>query len=347
MGAIMETWVITGGAGFIGSSFIKFAQTKLKLNHISPKIFIYDNFSAFTFEEYQRFNDIFLTKIVDNTDAELKPNEVGILVGDIINYEEMKSKILSADRILHLAANTGVQLSIQDSFKDCNSNIIGTLNCLQLARGLKTKKLIHASSAAPLGTSTDFPYNENSRPKPVSPYGVSKLAGENYVRVYNELYGMGTVSLRFSNVYGEGCYHKNSVVSKMAKDALKSGIIHVNGDGNQTRDMISTGLLNEMIGKVLLHDKGQIPPLFQLGTGIETSIMSVAQKIQNIIWNICGKEVTIQHGPDLVGDVRRSCSDISRFKNEMFVPDMAKYETELEQTVNYIRELWDVGLLDG
>ena len=163
----------------------------------------------------------FTPRIVSSTDERLRAFEVGIICGDVTSLDLLKQKVTRADYILHLAANTGVQNSLASPINDCQTNIIGTLNLLELSRSLDVDTFAHASSAAPLGASTLLPHTEKSLPIPVSPYGVSKLAGEGYVSVYRTTFNLNAVSLRFSNVYGEGCFHKTSVVSKMAEVCLR------------------------------------------------------------------------------------------------------------------------------
>ena len=204
---------------------------------------------------------------------------------------------------------------------------------------------IHASSESPLGSSEDFPYNERSLPRPVSQYGVSKLSGEAYVNVYSNTLGLPGISLRFSNVYGSGCFNKGSVVSKMTQDALKFNKILVFGDGRQTRDMLPIDLLNKMIFEVLTATQVPQGLILQLGTGVETTMVYLAQVIQERLRSKYSIPVEILHKDALPGDVRRGLSDITLFEETFFIPNMDQYGYALNETIDYIFDLKESGLI--
>lgn len=340
----METWLVTGGAGYIGTSLIEYILSQENHSEPLPRVFIYDNFSAFSMSTYFDQKKKFSPIIVENTSSPLEKNQVGIIEGDIIDCDKLNSTILHADRIIHLAANTGVQPSLKDPASDCKTNILGTLYLLELARKLHTKRFIHASSSAPMGDSKELPYNEKSLPAPLSPYGASKLAGESYVSVYQKTFGVSAASLRFSNIYGVGCHHKGSVVAQMTKDALQNGKIQINGNGSQTRDMLPIELLNKMIYEVLIAPEHKLQTsLFQLGTGRERTVTSIANEIIVLLKERFNKNIDIVYNDALSGDVMKNYSDIQAFSSQFFKPCLDDYKDTLSDTIDYIYHLKENG----
>ena len=226
-------WLITGGCGFIGSSLI----AHLLKENSEIKVRVLDNLSVGTKEDLSEVCDF---AEVDASKADLlsyQPPCVELVVGDIRDYETCLASCIGAEIIVHLAANTGVGPSVENPRADMESNIIGTFNMLEAARQNTIKRFVFASSGAPIGE-VDPPIHEEKSPKPVSPYGASKLSGEGYCSAYYRSFGITTVSLRFGNVYGPRSKHKNSVIAKFFKKALNGETLEVYGDGNQTRDFI-------------------------------------------------------------------------------------------------------------
>ena len=188
--------------------------------------------------------------------------------------------------VVHLAAQTGVPGSLQDPFHDCRTNVLGTLNLLEAARLRQAEaghpiRFVFASSNAPLGKQPP-PATEDKAPLPISPYGASKLAGEGYCLAYNGSWGLGTVVLRFANLYGPYSAHKNSVVAKFIKDIAAGGQITIHGDGQQTRDFIYVGDLCRAIQLALESEIGG--EVFQIATGVETSIAELADAVEVTMW---------------------------------------------------------------
>ena len=141
------------------------------------------------------------------------------------------------DVVIHLAANTKITKSLKKPMYDFNVNLKGTLNLLEASNLNKVKRFVFASSAA-IGGEIKPPINEKIIPKPISPYGASKLGGEAYCSTFFQTYDLETVILRFGNVYGPGSLKKTSVVAKFIRNMLANEEIFIFGDGNQTRDYI-------------------------------------------------------------------------------------------------------------
>ena len=244
---------------------------------------------------------------------------VDFIRGDILDRVAVSEAVIGHIGVVHLAAQTGVPGSLFDPRKDCETNVIGTLNLLEACRNERAKvgdgangghshcrRFIFASSNAPLGRQAP-PATEDKAPLPISPYGASKLAGEAYCLAYHGSWGLETVALRFGNVYGPFSAHKNSVVAKFAKDILGQGPITLDGDGEQTRDFIYVGDLCRAV--VLALESRVSGEVFQIATGIETSIRTLAGLLQQIADD---ENLHISNGPARQGDIRRNYSSIEK-----------------------------------
>ena len=246
------TILVTGGAGFIGSGLVPM------LLNAGYRVRVLDNLSS------------------GSADA-LAAYDVELVTGDIRDAQTVDRAVRGVDGIVHLAAHTNVIDSIQDPVMDYAVNVGGTLNLLMAAREHKVARFVFASSNAPIGENTP-PIDEEKPARPLSPYGASKLAGEGYCSAFHGSYGLGTVILRFANVYGPRSTHKGSVVAKFIKDAMSTGTLTIYGDGEQTRDFIHVDDLARAIIAGLESDCGG--ETFQIATGSETRIIDLAHSIQ-------------------------------------------------------------------
>ena len=225
-----KNWLITGGCGFIGVNLVdKLLQKIPQIN-----IRILDNLSVGTREDLKEVCEY---HEISSHDIKGSPKGVELLVGDIRNYEVCLKACEGIQVVVHLAASTGVPQSIENPRRDMEMNVIGTFNMLEASRHQGVEKFIFASSGAPLGE-VEPPIHEEIAPKPVSPYGASKLAGEAYCSAYYRTFGLKTIVLRFGNVYGPRSKHKSSVIAKFFKRALAGEPLEIYGDGNQTHDFI-------------------------------------------------------------------------------------------------------------
>ena len=233
-------WLITGGCGFIGLNLIR-----ILLDDEKNQIRVIDNLSESNksdLKNISNFKEISKDKI-PNFDQDIQ-----FIEGDICDPLLAISVSKNTDIIVNLAANTGVQPSIENPRKDCEVNIIGTLNYLEAARVNKVKKFILSSSSAAVGQKIP-PINEEMPAKPLSPYGASKLAGEAYCSAYFTSFLVDTVVLRFGNVYGPGSIYKESVIAKFIKKIIKNEVIEIYGDGEQTRDFI---YIDDLVSAIIL-----------------------------------------------------------------------------------------------
>jgi UDP-glucose 4-epimerase len=318
-------WLITGGCGFIGTNLIAHVLER----HPGSNVRVLDNLSVGTREdlaEVTRFRETSAAAITGG------PRGVELVVGDIRDYETCLQSALGVEAIVHLAANTGVAPSVEDPRLDMECNVIGTFNMLEAARVRGARGFVFASSGAPVGE-VEPPIHEEKAPKPVSPYGASKLAGEGYCSAYWRTFGLKTVSLRFGNVYGPRSKNKQSVVARFMRRALTGKPLEIYGDGNQTRDFI---YINDLIQAILLalrlESGGEV---FQIATYAETTINKLVHMITCIIKSETGMEISILNAKPRLGDVKRNYSDISKARMVLGYDPQYTLEVGLHATLQY------------
>jgi UDP-glucose 4-epimerase len=304
--------LVTGGAGFVG---VNLAPVLASLGYQTRCL---DNFSVGRLDDAKRAG---YDEIVE---------------ADILDPVATADAALDCDRVVHLAAQCGVPASIADPVTDAEVNVRGTLNVLIAARDAGAGGFVFASSNAPLGEITP-PAHEQIVPRPTSPYGASKLAGEAYCSAFARSYGLPTVALRFSNVYGPFSYHKGSVVAALAKQALDGEPLTVYGDGSQTRDFVFVEDLCRGIGSAVADrgdasDRGRSTVL-HLGSGVETTVLEVAGMIATRFGG-----VPIDHQPARAGDVPRSGADISAARRQLDFAPSTTLDQGLDRTVAWFRE---------
>lgn len=329
-----RSWLITGGCGFIGTNLIH----KLLREEQDCRIRVLDNLSVGTRQdlgEVCKYTELKAAAALNAADPSSSRNGVQLIPGDIKDADTCARCCEGVDTIVHLAANTGVAPSVENPLADMQANIIGTFNMLEAARKHKVTGFIFASSGAPIGE-TEPPIHEEKAPRPVSPYGASKLAGEGYCSAYYRTFGVKTVSLRFGNVYGPGSVHKNSVVAKFIKNALAGETLEVYGDGGQTRDFI---YISDLLDAILLSAATEVGgEVFQIATYRETTVNEIAAAIGSIVEQRTGKKVTLIHGESRLGDVRRNYSDISKAQQVLGFSPKYDLDRGLQETLNYFIE---------
>jgi len=343
--------LITGGCGFIGVNLIDY------LLKTSPKVKIrvLDNLSVGTREDLAEVCKFVELDVSHLTSHNSPSPYVELVIGDIRDFDTCLKCCQGIDVVVHLAANTGVAPSVENPKSDMEVNVIGTFNILEASRQNKIEKFIFASSGAPLGE-VNPPIHEEIAPKPVSPYGASKLAAEAYCSAYYRTFGLKTISLRFGNVYGPRSKHKSSVVAKFFKRALSGEPLEVYGDGNQTRDFI---YIDDLIQAIILaintpsatSHVSQLTPhtshltshgpwgeVFQIATHRETTVNEIAAKIKEIVESSLDKNVKIVHTSPRIGDVRRNYSDISKAKRILGYEPKYDLDKGLKATFEYFKD---------
>jgi UDP-glucose 4-epimerase len=226
-----------------------------------------------------------------------------------LDKADVKKALESVDVVFHLAAIVSVDFSVKDPLLVNEVNVGGTLNVLRESLKTGVKRFVYASSCAVYGEPANLPINEEQPTKPMSPYGVSKLAAEHYCRVFYEVYGFESVCLRFFNVYGSrqvvGPY--SGVIMKFI-DTLKRGeepIIY--GDGEQTRDFVFVG---DVVDACLrgMRCKNCVGEMINVGSGVETTVNRLADVLIELFGS---RDVKPVYAEPKAGDIRRSCADLS------------------------------------
>jgi len=301
--------VITGGAGFIGSHLAE----ELAENN---EVVVIDNLSTGKLENIKH--------LIDNKKIVFKK-------GDIRDLDFLKEEFKGVDYVFHQAAIVSVPFSVEDPILTNEVNVNGTLNVLIAARDCGVKKVIYASSCAVYGDNPNLPLKEDMLPMPLSPYAVTKLAGEYYCQVFTEVYGLPTISLRYFNVYGprqDANSDYAAVIPKFIKRVLEDKPPIIYGDGKQTRDFI---FVKDVVKANIMAAKSNATGVFNIASGKQVSINELA----NLIIEIMGKDFEPIHQRPRPGDIRHSIADISKAKEKLnFQPEYSLKEG-LEKTVRW------------
>ena len=323
------SWLITGGCGFIGLRLIE-----RLLNSTTDKIYIIDNQNVGTFEDLLSLKCN--PRILSKDDFDLGEKRIGFLDCDIRDQGSYSGLLKNVTTVIHLAANTGVQPSLDDPKYDFDVNISGTISLLEACRTARLDKFIFASSGAPLGDQ-EPPLHEGLAPRPTSPYGASKLAGEGYCSAYYHSFGINTLALRFGNVYGPGSFKKSSIVAKFLKSALEQRTFEVYGDGEQTRDYIYVEDLVDALLAAARSDT-QAGEVFQIATSKETSVNEIIELLSVIFRSRQLPEPTIKYGSKRIGDMPKNFSNTTKAYRALGWKAKTELNIGLTKTVSYFME---------
>ena len=300
--------LVTGGAGFIGSHLVRHLLAK------GEKVTALDNLS---------------TGLAENLPPEAEFIEMDIL-------DERLKKVVAAgafDAIVHLAAQTMVDISVKDPLFDARENLLGTVHVLEAARAANVKRIVFASTAAAYGDvkEDDLPVREAQPTEPMSFYGLSKLSVEKYLAMYHQLYGLEYVVLRFANVYGErqGDGGEGGVISIFAKAMAEGRDITIYGDGEQTRDFVYAGDIAEGILAALRTE--EVNAAYNLSTQTETSL----RELVSLLAEICGREIVPKYGPERDGDIYKSMLSNSRARRGLGWQPATTLAEGLRRTYEY------------
>lgn len=284
-----EKFVITGGAGFIGSNL---AESLSKDNDV----LIIDDLSAGKMEN-------------------LAGLDVRFLKGSLNDRMLLKQAFVGAACVFHQAAIASVKKSVDDPARTNAAGIDGTLNVLIAARDAGVGRVVQASSAAVYGSSAELPKKEDMLPQPMSPYAVTKLTAEHYARVFLELYGLKTVSLRYFNVFGpkqDPSSEYSGVISRFISALLNDEQPVIYGDGEQTRDFV---YVNDVVSANILASRA-MPGVYNIACSKSISLNTLAV----VIGEILDKPVVPRYEPARAGDIKHSLADISRAKGMGYIP---------------------------
>lgn len=315
----MSIYLITGGAGFIGSNI---AEELLRRGH---NVRILDNFST-----GQRHN----VKLIqaDNPSAE----RLAVIEGDLRSYHIVQEAVEGVDYILHQGALPSVPRSVRDPLTSNEVNVVGTLNLLQAARKAGVKRLIYASSSSIYGDNPTLPKIETMEPRPLSPYAISKLAAEQYCRVFYQLYGFETVALRYFNVFGprqDPTSFYSAVIPKFITAALRDQPVTVYGDGLQSRDF--TFIANVVNANLLACESpNAVGQVMNVSCGECYTLLDLIHELEILF----DKPVEVHHTSPRPGDVKHSQADISRARKLLGYEPLVGFKDGLAKTVAWYQQ---------
>jgi UDP-glucose 4-epimerase len=290
--------LVTGGLGFVGTNLVTGF-----LDGPDVRLRVLDNGSA------------------GPPQPPLDDPRVEIRIADVRDRAAVDDAAASVDAIVHLAAQTGIVDSLSEPRSSVAINVEGTLNVLEAARRHGVRRVVCASSNAAVGRH-EPPLDEDCLPQPISPYGATKLAAEALCCAFAEAYGLETVALRFSNVYGPWSVHKGSVVATFFRRVLRREPIVIHGSGDQTRDFLFTEDLTWAVR--LAIERPVVGRVYQVASGRETAIRELARACQHIGEKDLGHPVAVEYRMARAGDVPRSYSSIARIGAELgFVPTIS------------------------
>jgi UDP-glucose 4-epimerase len=238
------------------------------------------------------------------------------------------------DVIFHLAAQMDVRRSTEDPAYDASVNVLGTLNLLSAAVKAETRQFIFASTGGAIyGEQDVHPAPEGHPERPVSPYGVSKLAGERYMYYFHVQYGLDVTCMRFANVYGErqNPHGEAGVVAIFLKLLYEDRQPMINGAGLQTRDYIH---VSDVVRANIAAIGCPGYNIFNVGTGIESTVVELYEGIRSA----AGSELAATHGPGKPGEQRRSSVDASKLRSKLGVPEPLALDEGLQRTADWFRE---------
>ena len=302
--------IITGGAGFIGSNL---AEVLSRDN----EVIIVDDLST-------------------GNEANIRGLEIELVKGSVTDLDLLRKIFEGADYVFHQAAIPSVPRSIKDPVSTNEANVTGTLKVLIAARDCSVKKVIFASSSSAYGDTPELPKREDMNPNPLSPYAVTKLIGEFYCNVFDEVYDLKTVALRYFNVYGpKQDPHSDyaAVIPKFIKRIQEGKPPIIYGDGNQTRDFTS---VDDVVSANILAAESDAKGVYNVATGKRITINELA----NVIMAIMGRDLDPIHEKPREGDVLHSLGDITKAKKDFGYAPGDKLEANLKETVKWFRELY-------
>jgi nucleoside-diphosphate-sugar epimerase len=306
----MSSYLVTGGAGFIGSHLAE------ELLRRGERVRIVDNLSTGKRENL----------------AHLQKAE--FIEGDLADLSVARAAVAGVERVLHQAAIPSVPRSVEDPITSNRANIDATLNVLVAARDAGVKRVVYAGSSSAYGNTPTLPKHEDMPTNPLSPYALQKLVGEQYMRLFTDLYGLETVTIRYFNVFGprqDPSSPYSGVISVFTKALIENRAPTIHGDGEQTRDF--TYIANVVDGVLRAADAPVSGLMFNVATGSRISLNDLFRVLRDLL----GSSVNPSYGPSRPGDVQDSLADISLARRLLGYEPIVSLEEGLRRTVEWCR----------
>lgn len=307
----MDTFVVTGGAGFIGSALVRALVER-------GRVHVIDNLSTGKLDNLEEIAD-----------------QITVHKSDLRDYDRIVPVIANADRVFHLGALPSVPKSILQPVPSHESNIDGTFNVFRAAKEGKAGRVIYAGSSSAYGDTEVLPKVETMTPRPKSPYAVQKLVGEYYATIFSECFGLETVSLRFFNVFGprqDPTSVYSGVLSVFLTCLLERRPPTIYGDGEQSRDFTYVEDVVQLLLKASTAN-GVSGKVFNAGNGNRYSLNETWELLQRIE----GVEMPPIYGPPRPGDVRHSQADTTAAVRDLHHEPRFTFQQGLELTLDWYR----------
>jgi UDP-glucose 4-epimerase len=306
-------YIVTGGAGFIGSHIVE------ELSRQQHEVVIFDNLFSGKMENITPF---------------LKKKHVTFVRGSITDLSVLKKIFENADGIFHQGAIASVPRSIANPLATNEVNVTGTLNILIAARDCNVRKVVFASSSSVYGNTPTLPKREDMTPVPLSPYAVSKLTGEHYMKVFSEVYGVKTLSLRYFNVFGPRQDPKSeyaAVIPRFITKILSHESPTIYGDGGQTRDFT---YVKDVVQANIRAMESDAQGVFNVAYCKRIDLNELASWVMEIT----GITVPLIYEPPRTGDVRDSLADIKRAQDAFGYAPEYSVKTGLKETIAWYQK---------
>jgi UDP-N-acetylglucosamine/UDP-N-acetyl-alpha-D-glucosaminouronate 4-epimerase len=310
----MAHYLVTGGAGFIGSHLVD------ALLERGDSVRVLDNFATGKRENLAHC-----------------ASRIELMEGDIRELETCRAACAGIDFVLHQAALGSVPRSIADPLTSHEVNVTGTLKMLLAARDAQVKRFVYAASSSTYGDHPDLPKVEERIGNPLSPYAVTKYADELYARVFGRCYGLETVGLRYFNVFGprQDPFSQYAAVIPLFVSALLRGAAPtIHGDGEQTRDFTFVANAVEANLKACSAGPHAVGAVCNVACHERTSLNTLYARLQELL----GTAIAAVHGPPRPGDVRDSLADIGKAQRLLGYTGAVKFEEGLRRSIAWYRE---------
>jgi len=308
-----DLYLVTGGAGFIGSHVVE------RLLREGARVRVLDNYST--------------GSPANLPFASAYPEALELIEGDVCHLATVERAARGARAIFHQAAMTSVRRSVSDPLSVNVNNVTGTLHVLEAARQLGIGRVVYASSSSVYGENPELPKHEEQALQPISPYAVSKATIEQYALVWNRLYHIETVGLRYFNVFGPRQDPKSeyaAVIPRFVTLALRGLPLEVYGDGLQSRDF--TYVDNVVEANLLAaHAPSVGGESFNIGCGERVSLLEIIARLETIL----GRSLVWRHSAPAPGDVRHSLADVSKAKRLLTYTPVVGFDEGFRRTVEY------------
>ncbi|MDP8216692.1 MAG: SDR family oxidoreductase [Candidatus Kaelpia imicola] len=311
----MANWMVTGGAGFIGSNIVE------ELLKRGESVKIFDNFST-----GRRENLVFSGENLSG---------FGVIEGDIRDMDLLKESFKDIDYVLHQAALRSVPKSFHNPGDYDEVNVKGTMNVLIAAKEADIKRVVYASSSSVYGEREDLPEEESDLPNPLSIYAAAKLNGEYYCNVFSKLYGVQTIVLRYFNVFGPKQSLENKyavVVPKFINSFIKKEPPPIYGDGLQSRDF--TYITNVVNANILAATEKDASGIFNIAGGRANTVLELFK----IIKDYFKIELEPKFESPRVGDVKHTLADITRARSILGYRAEVDFKEGVRRTIEWFKE---------